>query len=120
MPQMAEASVVVVWASIKDPTFLAIRLVREETERALEEMMPLVDILPGRTMAKSVEGEGPLTDKQKQLMAELFENLEVVHKSAAQACSIMARLWRSLNSSQFKLVLHKATSATKCTRDPVQ
>lgn len=105
MPQMAEASVAAVWASIKDPTCLAIRLASEEAERALEEMMPLEDIPPGRTMAEAAELEGPLIDEQKQLMAELFQNLAVVHESTAQSCSIMARLSRSLNSSQLKLVL---------------
>ena len=67
--------------------------------------MPLEDIPPGRTMAEAAEQEGPLMDEQKQLVAKLFKNLEVVHESMAQSCSIMARLSRSLNLSDLKLVL---------------
>ena len=38
-------------------------------------------------------------------MAELFENLEVTHESAAQTCSILASLSRTLGTNQLKLVL---------------
>ena len=94
-----------VWASIKDPTCLAIRPTREESERALKEMMPLEDITLGSSMIETAEQEEPLTSNQRQLLADLFEHLEVVHESLIQVCSILARLSRSLTSTQLKLVL---------------
>ena len=94
-----------VWVSIKDPTCLAIRPTREESERALEEMMPLEDITSGSSIIQAGKQEEPLMSNQRQLLAELFEYLEVVHESLAQACSTLARLSRSLTSNQLKLVL---------------
>ena len=41
-----------VWTSIKDPTYLGIRPTREESKRALEEMMPLEDITMGVPLYK--------------------------------------------------------------------
>ena len=85
--------------AIKDPTCLALRPVTEEGERALEEMMPPEDIPRGGSIAAAVEEEGLLAEEQRQLLAELFENLEVIHESAAQTCSILARLLRTLGSN---------------------
>lgn len=77
----------------------------EETERALEEIMPPEDIMPGKTVSEQAEQKGPLTEEQRCLLADLFNNLEVVHEASTQTCSIMARLPRSLNPSQLELVL---------------
>ena len=104
-PQMSEVTIDAVWKSIKDPTCLALRPASEETERALEEMMPPEDITSGKTVAEWAEQKGPLTEEQTCLLADLFDNLEVVHEASAQTCSFMARLSRSLNSSQLELVL---------------
>ena len=104
-PQMSEANIDVIWKSIKDPTCLAWRPVIKETERALDEMMPPDDIMPGKVVSEQAEQKGPLTEERRRLLAELFDNLEVVHDALAQTCSIMARLSRSLNLSQLELVL---------------
>ena len=105
IPQMSEAIVNTVWASIKDPTCLTLRPVSEEIEKILEEMMPPEDITPGKTVMEQAEQKGPLSEEQVHQIAELFENLEVVHEASAQTCSIMARLSRSLNPDQLDLVL---------------
>ena len=101
---MKEANMTGVWASKKDPTCLAIRPTREESERTLKEMMPLEDITLGSSMIEAAEQEEPLTSDQGQLLVELFKHPEVVHESSGQACSILVRLSRSLTSTQLKLV----------------
>ena len=73
-PQMSEATIDAVWKSIIDPTCLVLRPVSEETKRALEEMMPPGDITSGKTAAKQAEQKGPLTKKQRCLLADLFDN----------------------------------------------
>ena len=50
-PQMSEATIDVVWKSIKGPTCLTLRPASKEIERALEEMMPPEDITPGKIVA---------------------------------------------------------------------
>ena len=102
---MSEATIDAVWKSIKDPTCLALRPVSKEINRTLEEMMPPEDIMPGKIVSEQAEQKGPLTKEQRHLLADLFDNLEVVHEASTQTCSIMARLSRSLNSSQLELVL---------------
>ena len=104
-PQMSEDTIDTVWKCIKDPTCLTLRPASEETERVLEEMMPPEDITPGKIVSEQAEQKGPLTEEQRCLLADLFDNLEVVHEVSAQTCSIMARLSRSLNPSQLELVL---------------
>ena len=103
--QISEATIDIVWKSIKDPTCLTLRPVSEEIKRALEEMMPPEDITPGKIVAEQAQEKGPLTEEQRHLLADLFDNLEVVHEASAKTCSILARLSRSLNSDQLKLVL---------------
>ena len=46
-----------------------------------------------------------MTDKQRQLLTELFDDLEVVHKHLTRSRSILARLSRSLNRVQLMAVL---------------
>ena len=104
-PQISEATIDVVWKSIKDPICLTLRPVSEEIKRALEEMMPPEDIMPGKIIVEWAKEKGLLTKEQRHLLVDLFDNLEVVHEASTQTCSIMARLSRSLNSNQLKLVL---------------
>ena len=68
-------------------------------------MIPPEDIPSRGNVAAAVKEEGPLTEDQRQLLVELFDNLEVVHESAAQSCGILARLLRTLSTTQLKLVL---------------
>ena len=103
--QMIEATIDTVWKCIKDPTCLASRPVSKETKRALEEMMSPEDIMPGKIVSEQAEQKGPLTEEQRHLLVDLFDNLEVVHETSTQTCSIMARLSRSLNLSQLEPVL---------------
>lgn len=104
-PQMSEANIDHIWKSIKDPTCLTLRPAIEETEKALEEMMPPDDITLGKVVLEQAKQKGRLTEEQRCLLAELFDNLEVVYEASTQTCSILAKLSRSLNLSQLELVL---------------
>ena len=64
VPQMAEASVVMVLGSIKDPTCLAIRPATDEMEWALEEIIPPEDIPSRGNVAAVIKEEGPLREDQ--------------------------------------------------------
>ena len=45
------------------------------------------------------------SEDQKELMGELFEELETAHESMARACSTLGRLARGLNGKQLLLTL---------------
>ena len=68
-------------------------------------MMPPEDIMPRKMVSDQAGQKGPLTKEQTWLLADLFNNLGVVHEALAQMCSIMARLSRCFNLSQLELVL---------------
>lgn len=65
--------------SVKDPTCLAIHPYMEESEEKLEEMMPTEEIPSGKSVAAQMHDMEPLNDEQRMQMAELFDNVEVMH-----------------------------------------
>ena len=72
-------------------------------EQLLEDLMPLKDIPSGGEVASYVEEIAPLTDDQRDLLGELFDDLEVVHEHIGRSCNILARLSGKLNSAQLSV-----------------
>ena len=61
--------------------------------------------LNGSSMTGMVEDIEPLTAGQRNMIGELFDDLEVTHDNMARACSMLSSLSRSLSSTQPMLVL---------------
>ena len=55
------------------------------------------------------EGETPLNKNQRDLLRELFKDLEVAHEHTARACSVLARLSLSLTAPQLMATLKVVT-----------
>ena len=51
------------------------------------------------------EGLGDLTKDQKEMIGELFDELEIAHEALARACSTLGVLSRSLSGKQLLLTL---------------
>ena len=51
----------------------------EETEQMLEEMMSDEEVPSRTSVSSAVESMEPLTEAQRELITELFDNLDVVH-----------------------------------------
>ena len=98
MPGMEEANPIAVLRAVKDPNCLAICPQMEGREIRLEELMLLSEILRGENITAELDSIEPLTSKQKALIAELFEDMEVAHKHLTCSCSTLGILLRSLNS----------------------
>ena len=108
MSQIGNANVMCILWPIKDPTCMVLRPATEEIEYHLEEMMPEQDILHGDTMAGMVSNIKLLNYDQKDMIGELFNDLEVAHKKMACVCERMSTLTKTLTPIQLMVVL-KAT-----------
>ena len=119
-PYMEEANVASILKSIKDISCMALMLPTSNCEEKLEAMMPELDIPdPKNTLAQAGQ-LGDLTQEQKELMRELFNELEVAHELLARASSTLSRLSRSLNGKQLLLILKGKCMATSANKHPGQ
>ena len=85
--------------------YLALHPQTQETEDLLEELMPTEEISSGSSVTGMIEDIEPLTADQKNMITELFDDLEVAHNHMARACTMLSSLSRSLSSTQLILVL---------------
>ena len=56
-------------------------------------------------MIEEAQRVGNLTGKQRGLIAEVFELMEVAYDHEAKACSCLVRLSRTLNAQQLHIIL---------------
>ena len=99
MPSMSEADTGAVLWSIRDPK------IPEEMEGLPEELMPMEEILSRGSITGMIDNIKPLTNDQRQIIAELLDDLEVTHAHMAKSCSMLAALSRSLSSTQLMFIL---------------
>ena len=92
VPYMEEASVASVLKSINDISCMALMPPTSDCEEKLEAMMPELDIPDPKNMLAQAEQLGDLTQEQKELMGELFDELEVTHESLVRVSSTLGRL----------------------------
>ena len=83
IPAMAEAEVDKVVGSIKDLTCVAVRPKTEVREELLSVLMPLEDAPTEEEAMASIKGRSQLDRNQRELIRELFEDLEVAHEHTA-------------------------------------
>ena len=109
IPTIMEADIEKVVNAIKDPTGLALRLKTDAPEELLEVLMPLEDAPGSEETMASIQGETPLNRDQRNLLRELFEDLEVAHEHTARACSMLVCLSLSLTAPQLMATLKAVT-----------
>ena len=67
--------------------------------------MPLEEAPAEEEAMASIQGKMPLNRDQRNLLRELFEDLEVAHEHTARACSMLAHLSLSLTAPQLMVTL---------------
>ena len=72
MPGIADANKTRVLNMLKDPGCMAIHPYAEETERLLEELMPIEEIPSNENMIANINNLEPLSDDQKRWIGALF------------------------------------------------
>ena len=108
IPAMAEAEVGKVVGSIKDLSCVAVRPKTDVREELLSVLMPLEDAPTEEEVMSSIEGGAQLDKNQRELLRELFEDLEIAHEHTARACSVLARLSMTLTPPQLMATLRAA------------
>ena len=109
LPAMTEADVDKVVNAIKDPTSTALRPKTDTREELLEVLMPLEEVPTDEETMSSIQGDTPLDRDQRNLLRELFEDLEVAHQHTARDCSVLACLSLSLTGPQLVATLKAVT-----------
>ena len=92
VPYMKEANTASVLKSIKDLACLILHEKSENVEQLLEDIISEEDIPSGRHVIEEAQRVGSLTDKQRGLIVEVFELMEVAYDHEAKACSCLMRL----------------------------
>ena len=96
-PHMEEAKIESVLIVIKDTACTPLMPPDSDKEERLEAMMPESETPDLEDLLSNTEELGDLTKDQKELLGELFEELEMAQESLARACSTLGRLSRALN-----------------------
>ena len=104
-PHMADAKIEAVLKAIKDMACTALMPPDSDKEEILEAMMPETETPDLEDLLSNMEELGDVTTDQKELLGELFEELETAHESLARACSTLGRLSRGLSGRQLLLTL---------------
>ena len=104
-PYMEEADVTTVLNSIKDTSCMVLMPQTDDREERLEAIMPKLDLSNVSNIVTQAEQLGDLTQEQKELLGELFNELEVAHESLARASGTLGRLSCSLSGKQLLVVL---------------
>ena len=104
-PHMEDAKVEAVLEAIKDKACTALMPPDSNKEEILEAMMPETETPDLEDLLSNTEELGDITTNQKELLGELFEELETAHKCLARACSTLGRLSRGLSGRQLLLTL---------------
>ena len=102
---MEDANVTTILKSIKDMSCIALMPQTSDHEEKLEAMMPKSDLPDPSNALAQAKQLGDLMQEQKGLLAELFNELEVVHESMVRAIVTLGRLSQGLNGKQLLLVL---------------
>ena len=104
-PHMETAKIDAVLKAIKDTTCTVLMPPDSDKEETLEAMMSETEIPVLEDFLSNTEELGDITDDQKELLGELFEELETAHESLARACSMLGILSRVLTGKQLLLTL---------------
>ena len=95
---MKDASTHDVLKAIRDPTCLALHKGSEEVEELLKELISGEELQSSESVASRIHEEGVLMKEQEELIAELFDELEMAYGHTVGACSSLMRLSRSLST----------------------
>ena len=105
IPQMQLADTVTVAQAIRDKNFDTLLPKSDEIDKILEEKLSSEDIPEAAEVLKITQREGKMSERDQELVAELFSNLEVAHEHATIACGLLSRLSRTLKPEQLMTIM---------------
>ena len=114
-PSLKTADINIIIDAIKDKEFTVLLPRTEETEALLEELLPENEIPSATDVAQAVREIDTLSKEDQEVIAEVFDTLEVVHNQLATVSGLIGVLARKLKPNQLMLVLKLSTQTLNTT-----
>ena len=105
IPSMETADVNIILQAIKDNNFHVLSPRMETDEKLLDELLPSDDIPSTSGVIQTVQGADTLSKTDQELIAELFDSLEIAYDQLATASGLLGRLSHMLKPPQLILAL---------------
>ena len=104
-PSLKTADINIIIDAIKDKEFTVLLPRTEETEALLDELLPENDIPSATDVTQAVREIDTLSKEDQEVIAEVFDTLEVVHNQLATVSGLIGVLARKLKPKQLMIVL---------------
>ena len=104
-PSLKTADINIIIDVIKDKEFTVLLPRTEETEALLDELLPENEIPSATDVTQAVREIDTLSKEDQEVIAEVFDTLEVVHNQLATVSGLIGVLARKLKPNQLMLVL---------------
>ena len=104
-PSLKTADINIIIDAIKDKEFTVLLPRTEETEALLDELLPENEIPSATDVTQAVREIDTLSKEDQEVIAEVFDTLEVIHNQLATVSSLIGVLARKLKPNQLMLVL---------------
>ena len=95
-PSLKTADINIIIDAIKDKEFTVLLPRTEETEALLDELLPENDIPSATDVTQAVGEIDTLSKEDQEVIAEVFDTLEVVHNQLATVSGLIGVLARKL------------------------
>ena len=105
MPSMQLADTCTISRAIQDKYFNTLLPRSDALEETLQEIISDEEIPDASDVIRTVEIKKEMSKEDKEIVAELFSNLEVAHDHMATACSLLSRLSRTLDPPQLITII---------------
>ena len=104
-PSLDNADVDIVFNAIRDKELKVLLPRTEDTEGLLEELLPGDEVASASRVLREIQDADTLSTNDQELIAELFDTLEMAHDQLAMASGLIGRLVWTLKPNQLMLVL---------------
>ena len=104
-PSMQLADQSTVMRAVRDKCFNVLLPRSDELDQILEEIIPNEDIPNAPDVIRAAQQGGDMSEADQQIIAEIFESLEIAHDQIATACGLLGRLSRMMRPDQLMTVI---------------
>ena len=105
MPSMQLADTCTISRAIRDKYFNILLPRSDALEETLQEIISDEELPDASDVIRTVEMKKEMSKEDKEIVAELFSNLEVAHDHMATACGLLSRLSRTLDPPQLLTII---------------
>ena len=104
-PAMQLADTSTVAHDIHDKNFNVLLPRSDTVDQLLQEILPDEDLPDASVVLREAQMKHDISENDREIVAELFSNLEVAHDHIATACGLLSRLSRTLKSDKLLTII---------------